>query len=211
MQCLFIEMGINCSCNKARCKDAVLSRAEPCLTTYKTKTGRGNARQQNDQNSPEAKQREGDFKEAVKESVDIDSTEKEDEPAVPKIKEIKVLPPIRNRPNTAATISYTPRSRWGGSVSSYLGMSHDEPTGRQIRHLLVIQFETSGNSPGIRYLEFSVHPPVQKLVIKISHRRVLPGDQMHLTPRHIREQEKNFPLELPLLTSRCPNYYLCNI
>lgn len=118
-------MGTACSCNKAACcKDAALSRAEPCLTTDTgTKTGRGNAREKNGQNSPEAKQREGDFKEAVKESVDIDSTEEEDEPAVPKVKEIKVLPPIRNRTNTAASISYTPRSRWGGSVSSYLGMS----------------------------------------------------------------------------------------
>jgi len=121
----FIEMGIACSCNKAACcKAAAVSRAEPCVTTDKTKTGKGNVRKQNDQNSPEAKQREGDSKEAVNESEDIDSTEKEDEPAAPKIKEIKVLPPIpRNRTNTAASISYTPRRRWGGSVSSYLGMS----------------------------------------------------------------------------------------
>lgn len=121
-----IEMGITCSCDKsARYKYVILSRAESCLASAKTKTRRSKARRQNEQNSYETKPREGDFKKAVKDSVDIDPTEGEDldEPAVPQIKEIKVLPPIRNRTNTMAHISYTPNRVWGGSVNSFLGKS----------------------------------------------------------------------------------------
>ena len=121
----FIEMGITCSCDKAaRCKDAVLSRAEPCLASVKSKTRWTKAGQQNELNSYKAKpQEDDDFKKTVKASVDIDPTEKGDEPVVPKVKEVKVVPPIRNRRNTTSHISYAPNRRWGGSVSSYLGMS----------------------------------------------------------------------------------------
>ena len=115
-----IEMGITCSCNKAaRFKDA----AGPCFTSFKTKTRWRKERQQNEQNSHKAKPPEGDFRKAVRDSVDVDPIEREDEPAAPKVKEIKVLPPIRNRVNTVTHITYTPGRRWGGSVSSYLGMS----------------------------------------------------------------------------------------
>lgn len=119
-------MGITCSCYKsARCKDVILTRAEPCLVSVKVKTRRRKAKQQNEQDPYEKKLREDDFKKAVKESEDIDPTEGKDldEPAVPQIKEIKVLPPIRNRANTMAHISYTPNRKWGGSVNSYLGKS----------------------------------------------------------------------------------------
>ena len=61
-----------------------------------------------------------EFKEAVKNSVDIDPCEEEDESVIQKIKEIKVLPPIRNKSNTLPQISYTPNRVWGGSVNSYL-------------------------------------------------------------------------------------------
>lgn len=119
----FIEMGIACSCDEpARCKDAVFSRAEPCLASMKTKTRWRKARQQNEQKSHKTKRRQGDFKEAVKNSVDIDPIG-ENEPAVPKIKEIKVLPPITKKTHTTPQISYKPNRVWGGSVSSYLGMS----------------------------------------------------------------------------------------
>ena len=115
-----IEMGITCSCNKAtRFKDAV----GPCLASVKTKTRWKKARQQNEQNSLRAKPPEGDFRKAVRDSVDVDPIEREDEPAAPKVKEIKVLPPIRSRTKTLTHISYTPNRRWGGSVSSYLGRS----------------------------------------------------------------------------------------
>ena len=107
-------MGIACSCNEpAPYKDAVLSRAEPCLASTK----------QNEQNSHKTKPPQGDFKEAKKNSVDIDPIEKEDEPAIPKVKEIKVLPPIPKRTHTTPQISYRPNRIWGGSVNSYLGMS----------------------------------------------------------------------------------------
>lgn len=112
----FIEMGIACSCDEpARHKDAVFSRAEPCLASMKTKTRWRKARQQNEQNSHKTKRRQGD-------GVDIDPIG-ENEPAVPKIKEIKVLPPIPKRTHTTPQISYKPNRVWGGSVSSYLGMS----------------------------------------------------------------------------------------
>lgn len=105
-----IEMGITCSCDKAaRYKDAF----GPCLASVKTRTRWRRARQQDEQNSHKAKPPEGDFRKAVR----------EDEPAAPKIKEIKVLPPIRSRANTLTHITYKPGRRWGGSVSSFLGMS----------------------------------------------------------------------------------------
>ena len=124
-------MGIACSCDEpARYKDAVLSRAEPCLASIKTKTRWRKARRQNEQNSHKTKPKKGDFKTAAKNSVDRERRsrkkmmiEKEDEPAMAKIKEIKVLPPITKRTHTTPQISYKPNKRWGGSVSSYLGMS----------------------------------------------------------------------------------------
>ena len=117
-------MGITCSCDRAaRYKDAVLSRAGPCLASVKIKTRWRKARQQNEQNSHKTKPREGAFRKAARNSVDIDPIEKEDEPAFPKVKEIKVLPLIRNKTNTTPQISYRPYRTWGGSVSSYLGMS----------------------------------------------------------------------------------------
>ena len=116
-------MGIACSCdNPARYKDAMLSRAEPCLASIKTKTRWRKVREQNEQNSHCTKPRQDDFRGAVKNRADIDPIE-EDEPAIPKIKEIKVLPPIRKRSHAAPQISYKPNRIWGGSVSSYLGMS----------------------------------------------------------------------------------------
>ena len=119
-----IEMGISCSCDKsARYKNAIISRAEPYFASVKSKVGMNKTRHQDEMNSHEKK--EGDFKKAVKDSVDIDPSEKEeeDEPVIPQVKEVKVLPPIRNRTNTMAHISYTPKRVWGGSVSSYLGKS----------------------------------------------------------------------------------------
>ena len=82
--------------------------------------------------------RTGTFKEAVKNSVDIDPCEK-DETVIQKVKEIKVLPPIRNKGNTLPHISYTPNRVWGGSVGSFLDtikrdsiVDEDIITGRQI-------------------------------------------------------------------------------
>ena len=125
MQCSFdrlIEMGILCSCFKrSRYKDSIISRAEPYLASVKSKVGMNKTKQQIEKES--CKKKQGDFKKAVKDSVDIDPSEGEDEPAVPQVKEIKVLPPIRNRANTMAQISYTPNRVWGGSVTSYLGRS----------------------------------------------------------------------------------------
>ena len=67
-----IEMGITCSCNKAaRFKDA----AGPCLASFETKTRWRKERQQNEQNSPKAKPPEGDFRKAVRDSVDVDPIE----------------------------------------------------------------------------------------------------------------------------------------
>ncbi|KAL9951478.1 hypothetical protein ACROYT_G044144 [Oculina patagonica] len=115
-------MGISCSCDKsARYKDAILSRAEPYLATVKSKVGMNKTNQRKEQNERSLHEKpEGDFKKAVKDSVDIDPCEGKDESVVPQIKEIKVLPPIRNRTNTMAHISYTPNRVWGGSVTSYL-------------------------------------------------------------------------------------------
>ena len=84
------------------------------------------------------KTKTGTFKEAMKNSVDIDLCEK-DETVIQKVKEIKVLPPIRNKPNTLPRISYTPNRVWGGSVGSFLDtikrdsiVDEDIITGRQI-------------------------------------------------------------------------------
>lgn len=82
--------------------------------------------------------RTGTFKEAVKSTVDIDPCEK-DETVIQKVKEIKVLPPIRNKSNTLPHISYRPNRVWGGSVGSFLDtikrdsiVDEDIITGRQI-------------------------------------------------------------------------------
>ena len=82
--------------------------------------------------------RTGTFKEAVKNSVDIDPCEK-DETVIQNVKEIKVLPPIRNKANALPRISYTPNRVWGGSVGSFLDtikrdsiVDEDIITGRQI-------------------------------------------------------------------------------
>ena len=82
--------------------------------------------------------RTGTFKEAVKSTVDIDPCEK-DETVILKVKEIKVLPPIRNKSNTLPHISYRPNRVWGGSVGSFLDtikrdsiVDEDIITGRQI-------------------------------------------------------------------------------
>ena len=119
---IFIEMGITCSCDSpVRYKDAVFSRTEPCLASIKTKTRWRKARRQNEQDSLKTKPRQEDFRPAVENSVDSDPIEKEDEPGTSKIKEIKVLPPIRKKTHTTPQISYKPNRVWGGSVSSYLG------------------------------------------------------------------------------------------
>ena len=115
-------MGITCSCDSpVRYKDAVFSRTEPCLASIKTKTRWRKARRQNEQDSLKTKPRQEDFRKTVKNSVEIDRIEKEDEPGISKIKEIKVLPPIRKKTHSTPQISYKPNRVWGGSVSSYLG------------------------------------------------------------------------------------------
>lgn len=119
---LLIEMGIACSCAKStRYRDAIHSRAQSCLASVKSKTGKSGKEKENQEyrRIPSDSKKGVHVKETVKNSVDP-SEEVEDETAAPHIKEIKVLPPIRNRTNTVADISYKPNRVWGGSVSSYL-------------------------------------------------------------------------------------------
>ena len=109
-------MGNGCSCSKT----SILS----CMETKENKSVKEKKqKQQNECKYSETKT--GTFKEAVKNSVDIDpceeeEEEEEDKTAIQRIKEVKVLPPIRNRTSTVPHFSYRPNRVWGGSVTSYL-------------------------------------------------------------------------------------------
>ena len=124
-------MGNGCSCSKT-----LLFRS---LKSKENENGRGTEKIENrNDGKTSTETKTGTFKEAVKKSVDIDPREK-DETVIQKVKEIKVLPPIRNKANSLPHISYTPNRVWGGSVSSYLDTikrdsidDEDIITGRQI-------------------------------------------------------------------------------
>ena len=116
-----VAMGNGCSSGK----NSVYSYREPYLSSANTKTKgskKEKGKEKNERKSSETKKRT--FKEAVKNSVDIDPCEEEGETATCKVKEVKVLPPIRSKPKTLTEIQYIPARVWGGSVSSYLDTIH---------------------------------------------------------------------------------------
>lgn len=124
-------MGNGCSCSKTLLFGSLKSK--------ENENGRGAEKIENRNDvKTSTETKTGAFKEAVKNSVDIDPCEK-DETVIQKVKEIKVLPPIRNKGNALPRISYTPNRVWGGSVSSFLDtikrdsiVDEDIITGRQI-------------------------------------------------------------------------------
>lgn len=123
-------MGNGCSCSKTLLLGSLKSK--------ENENGRGAEKIENRKDGKTSTTKTGTFKEAVKNSVDIDPCEK-DETVIQKVKEIKVLPPIRNKGNTLPHISYTPNRVWGGSVGSFLDtikrdsiVDEDIITGRQI-------------------------------------------------------------------------------
>ena len=109
------------------------------LKSTENENGRGAEKIENrNDGKTSTETRTGTFKEAVKSTVDIDPCEK-DETVIQKVKEIKVLPPIRNKGNTLPHISYRPNRVWGGSVGTFLDtikrdsiVDEDIITGRQI-------------------------------------------------------------------------------
>ncbi|KAM7436948.1 hypothetical protein ABFA07_013321 [Porites harrisoni] len=105
-------MGNGCSCGKTLLFGSLKSK--------ENENGRGAEKIENrNDGKTSTETKTGTFKEAVKNSVDIDPCEK-DETVIQKVKEIKVLPPIRNKGNALPRISYTPNRVWGGSVGSFL-------------------------------------------------------------------------------------------
>ena len=105
-------MGNGCSCGK--------NSIHPRVESIPKGSKKEREGQKNDYKSTETKQ--ATFKEGVKNSVDIDPCEEEDEEtAIQKVKEYKFLPPIPKRKSVASPhISYKPNRVWGGSVNSYL-------------------------------------------------------------------------------------------
>ena len=124
-------MGNGCSCSKTFLFGSLKSK--------ENENGRGAEKIENrNDGKTSTETRTGTFKEAVKSTVDIDPCEK-DETVILKVKEIKVLPPIRNKSNTLPHISYRPNRVWGGSVGTFLDtikrdsiVDEDIITGRQI-------------------------------------------------------------------------------
>lgn len=115
-------MGSTCSRFKsARYQEVILSRVEPCLASVTRKRGGNEERQRDDGESCKKNEQDDTVRRSVSNSVDANqSAEEAEDSGVPRIKEIKVLPPIRTRANTMATVTYTPNRVWGGSVSSFL-------------------------------------------------------------------------------------------
>ena len=124
-------MGNECSCSKTLLFGSLKSK--------ENENGRGAEKIENrNDGKTSTETKTGTFKEAVKSTVDIDPCEK-DETVIQKVKEIKVLPPIRNKGNALPHISYRPNRVWGGSVGSFLDaikrdsiVDEDIITGRQI-------------------------------------------------------------------------------
>ena len=124
-------MGNGCSCSKTFLFGSLKSKED--------ENGRGAEKIENrNDGKTSTETKTGTFKEAVKSTVDIDPCEK-DETVIQKVKEIKVLPPIRNKSNTLPHISYRPNRVWGGSVGTFLDtikrdsiVDEDIITGRQI-------------------------------------------------------------------------------
>lgn len=124
-------MGNGCSCSKTFLFGSLKSK--------ENENGREAEKIENrNDGKTSTETRTSTFKEAVKSTVDIDPCEK-DETVIQKVKEIKVLPPIRNKSNTLPHISYRPNRVWGGSVGTFLDtikrdsiVDEDIITGRQI-------------------------------------------------------------------------------
>lgn len=94
------SMGNECSCNKISLSSVGTASSSSGKTSEKDKG------EQQDQYNSLVKSTE-----AVNNSEDI---------PVKKVKEYKVLPPIRKKANSLPQISYKPNRIWGGSVNSYL-------------------------------------------------------------------------------------------
>lgn len=123
-------MGNGCSCSKTLLFFS--------LKYTENENGRGAEKIEKRIDGKSTETKTDTLKEAVKNSVDINPCEKE-KTAVKKVKEIKVLPPIRNKAHSLPRISNTPNRVWGGSVSSYLDtikgdsiVDEDIITGRQL-------------------------------------------------------------------------------
>lgn len=102
-------MGNECSCNKISLSSVGTASSSSGKTSEKDKG------EQQDQYKSLVKSTE-----AVNNSEDIDPREVDNEISVEKVKEYKVLPPIRKKANSLPQISYKPNRIWGGSVNSYL-------------------------------------------------------------------------------------------
>ena len=111
-------MGNGCSCGKNLIHPSVAPNLPSAK--FKSKAKRINEKKEEEKNDCKSTETQQDtFKEAVKNSVDIDPCE-DDETAIEIVKEYKVLPPIRNKSIAVPHISYKPDRVWGGSVNSYL-------------------------------------------------------------------------------------------
>ena len=104
-------MGNECSCSKT----SILS----CMEIKGNESAK-EKKQEKQNECKSTKTKTTNLKESVKNSVDLDPCEEEDKTSIQRIKEVKVLPPIRNKASSVPHILYTPNRVWGGSVNSYL-------------------------------------------------------------------------------------------